>query len=119
MHKIIIPFMTIFAFLLCSCTEDRIESPEFFSSKTGIELCKNAVIKNLKISDYDYNTDFIYAVRITASKKCINEFYNSVKHEFSVDCRNSLNCQFMNRKSWSYKIVRANDEEIIFRLDAI
>jgi hypothetical protein len=119
MYKLIIPFSTICALFLCSCTENRIETPEFFSSKTGIKLCKNAVVKNQKISDYDYSTDFIYAVRITASKKCIDTFYNSVRQVFLVNCYNIRICQFMSEKSWSYNIVRVNEKEIIFRLDAI
>lgn len=105
--------------LLLGCTEHRRETPAFFSKKTGISLCAGAQVKNIRTGNFDYETDFIYSVRISAEVNCINLFYKSIKEKYGADCEKVVDCQFMSDKSWAYKIERIQEGVLEFTLNAI
>ena len=94
----------ILAFLLASCSQNRPETAEYFQSKTGINLCKSAQIKNEKVSEYDNETDFTYKVQINFNKKCRLTFFKDLNRLKLQNCIPDTDCDFFDKIMWYYKI---------------
>ena len=118
MYRKYLCFYIVVSFLF-GCVEQRNETPQLFSKKTGIALCTEARVKNIKVGNYDYETDFVYSVRISSNKKCIKSFYKRINNDFGVNCQNRQICEFVNEKSWSYKVMQIRDGVIMLTLNAI
>ncbi|MXO96337.1 hypothetical protein GRI34_07870 [Erythrobacter aquimaris] len=99
------------------CAEDRLETPEFFQSKTGLAICRDAVVRNVRVGDYDHETDFTYGVRLKMSDECKDNFLEEIEEQLGVHCP-TVTCSFMDANAWSYEISTLADGEINFILRA-
>ncbi|MEP2086567.1 MAG: hypothetical protein ABJI44_07765 [Marinomonas sp.] len=109
-------FLPIF---LIACGEKREENSEFFEKKTGLRICQEAEIRNVKIGEYDYRTDFTYGVEISASEKCEAEFRKEIKNRLNVDCSTLERCSFWDENNWTYRISRTEEGKLLFVLGAV
>lgn len=113
----IIPGLLSVGIILNGCTEDRVETPEFFQSKTGLAICRDAQVRNVRVGDYDFETDFTYGVRLKMSDECKDDFLEEIQKRLGVHCPTN-GCSFMDANAWSYEISTLPDGQINFVLRA-
>lgn len=104
---------------LSACSEDRPVTPLFFEEKTGLPLCQSANLQNLRVGDYDSETDFTYGVILEMSDECRRGLYSEIEARLGHRCRASQSCRFMDKNSWSYELDPMPDGKIRFILRAI
>ena len=113
-----IMFLSLLILSLGGCAETRPETATFFESKTGLPLCKTAEVRNFKVGQYDYETDFTYGVVLSMSDTCQQKFLDQIQDRLGVTCLPSEPCRFMDRNSWFYELKPLLDGQIQFVLRA-
>ena len=90
---------TIFAASLAQCTERREETPEFFTSFTGIPLCEGAVVRNARNGRAHTRSGFdaIYDVDLFLNHRCKQQLIEYLRRNSNhqSSCDPSVYCAFL------------------------
>lgn len=101
---------------LSSCAPSS-NTPEGFTAKTDIPLCKEAHVTHVNRDDPTRVSGFIefYEVRVKMSEKCAEDFFRDFERSSGKPCPSHDSCHVLSRRGPSIGISRKNgDYEILW-----
>ncbi|MEA3010835.1 MAG: hypothetical protein QOJ91_2527 [Sphingomonadales bacterium] len=103
------------AFGLSSCAPPS-NTPEGFTAKTDIPLCKEARVVHVNKNDPARTSGFVevYQARVKMSERCAKDFYRDLERSTGTRCPPQGNCQMLSRRGPSITVVRLDGEYEIF-----
>jgi hypothetical protein len=109
-----------FALVACglsSCAPPS-NTPEGFTAKTDIPLCKEARVVHVNKDDPTRTSGFVelYQARVRMSEGCAMAFYRDLERSTGTRCPPQGNCHMLSRRGPSITVVRLNGEYEIFWL---
>jgi hypothetical protein len=108
---------TLAVLALSSCAPPS-NTPEGFTAKTGIALCKEAHVTDVNKNEPSRRSGFteVYLVRVKMSEKCAKDFFRDLERSSGRRCQNPDSCQVLSQRGPSITAVKiANGEyEIVW-----
>lgn len=100
---------------LSSCAPPS-NTPEGFTAKTDIPLCKEARVVHVNKDDPARSSGFteIYQARVKMSDKCAEQFYGDLEQSTGSRCPSQGACQMLSRRGPSISVAKINGEYEIF-----
>lgn len=97
---------------LSSCAPPS-NTPEGFTAKTGIALCKEAQVRDVNKNDPSRRSGFIevYLVRVNMSETCARDFFRDLERSSGRRCQNLDSCQVLSKRGPSIGAAKVAEGE--------
>ncbi|MFL6843601.1 MAG: hypothetical protein ACJ8ER_01830 [Allosphingosinicella sp.] len=101
------------AIMLSSCAPPS-NTPEGFTAKTDIALCKEAHVTDVNKNDPSRRSGLFtetYLVRVKMSEKCAQDFFRDLERSSGERCQNRDSCQVLSRRGPSITAAKVGSGE--------
>lgn len=88
-------------------------TPEGFTARTGIALCKEARVRDVNKDDPSRRSGFveIYLVRVNMSETCTRDFFRDLERSSGRRCQNRDSCQVVSKRGPSIGAAKVAEGE--------
>lgn len=103
---------TLAGLMLPSCAPSS-STPEGFTTKTDIALCKEARVTDVNKDEPSRHSGFteVYLVRVKMSEKCAKDFFRDLERSSGRRCQNPDSCQVLSQRGPSITAAKVAEDE--------
>lgn len=107
-------YFGIIALMLGCGPAQRPENAEYFKKITGINICKNTIVRNYHIDEYEKEQNFTYAVSLRFNRECEIKFIEEFQLISGGKCVRFNSCTLVDSSHNWHQFIRKADGLYIY-----